>query len=93
MTQRKKLPLNEEPQKSVYDAVAERSTNVEHTSNKGKTQVERFSQFKETEMKSYGLRLLPRDKQKFEAYWKKRGMSFSQGVRTVIKDFMERQGL
>jgi hypothetical protein len=48
---------------------------------------------KETEMKSYGIRLTATDKRKFELYWKKRGMTFSQGVRTVIKDFMERQGV
>jgi len=93
MTQRKKLPLSEEGQKSAYDATLESSTDVEHTSNKSKTKVERFSRYKETELKNYGIRLMATDKRKFEAYWKKRGMSFSQGVRTVIKDFMERQAL
>ena len=93
MTQRKKLPLSEERQKNAYDETLERSTNVKHTSNIGKTQVERFTQYKETEMKNYGIRLAATDKRKFEAYWKKRGMTFSQGIRTVIKDFMERQGI
>ncbi len=93
MTQRKKLPFNEEGQKNAYDAALEGSTDVKHASNKGKTAVERFAQYKETEMKNYGIRLTAADKRKFEAYWKKRGMSFSQGVRTVIKDFMERQGV
>ena len=93
MTQRKKLPLSEERQKSAYDEALERSTDVKQTSDRGRTQVERFAQYKETEMKNYGIRLTATDKRKFESYWKKRGMTFSQGVRTVIKDFMERQGL
>ena len=69
-------------------------TEVEHTSNNGRTEVERdFKKYKATDMKNYGIRLYPEDRRKLEEYFKKRDMTFSQGVRMVIKDFMERQGI
>ncbi len=71
----------------------ENKINVQHTSNIGKTKVEHFKKYNKTEMKTYGCRLDPKDKIKFERYFKKRGLSFSQAVRMVIKDFMERQGI
>lgn len=71
----------------------ENKINVQHTLNIGKTKVEHFSKYKKSEMKTYGCRLDPKDKIKFESYFKKRGLSFSGAVRMVIKDFLERQGI
>ncbi len=79
--------------KKIVEKDKERKTGVKHTSNKGVTYVKRFDTYKDTEMKTYGCRLYPKDKAKFEEYFVKRGMTFSQGVRMVIKDFMERQGI
>lgn len=80
--------------KEIVDKDTERKTNVKHTSNRGQTEVKRdFEKYKDTEMGTYGFRICPKDKQKFENYFRKRGMTFSQGVRMVIKDFLERRGI
>ena len=79
--------------KEIVEKDKERKTGVKHTLNKGKTDVKRFDTYKDTEMRTYGCRLYPKDKLKFEEYFVKRGMTFSQGVRMVIKDFLERQGI
>jgi len=104
MTARRKIPgqfdENEKMGKELADITKEivrrdekRKTGVKHTSNKGQTEVERFKKYKDTEMKTYGCRLYPKDKRRFEEYFKKRGMTFSQGLRMILKDFLERQGI
>ncbi len=80
--------------KEIVEKDEKRKTGVKHTLNVGQTKVKRnFSKYKDTEMETYGFRIYPKDKRRFEEYFKKRGMTFSQGVRMVMKDFMERQGL
>ena len=79
--------------KEIVEKDEQRRTDVKHTLNKGVTNVKRFDTYKDTEMETYGFRIYPKDKQKFENYFKRRGMTFSQAVRMVIKDFMERQGI
>ena len=79
--------------KKIVEESEKRITDVKHTSNVGQTEVRRnFAKYKDTEMETYGFRIYPKDKLRFEEYFKKRGMTFSQGVRMVIKDFLERQG-
>ncbi len=80
--------------KEIVEKDEQRRTDVKHTLDGGQTKVKRdFGKYKPTEMETYGFRIYPKDKQKFENYFKRRGMTFSQGVRMVIKDFMERQGI
>jgi len=47
----------------------------------------------DTDTQGHCGRLYPKDKRRFEDYFRKRGMTFSQGVRMIIKDFIERQGI
>ena len=104
MTQKKPIPgqfdENEKMGKGLADITKKiveesekRITGVKHTLNISQTEVKRFEKYKNTEMKVYGCRLYPKDKRRFEDYFRKRGMTFSQGVRMVIKDFLERQGI
>ncbi len=80
--------------KEIVEKDEQRKTDVKRKSNGSQTKVKRdFEKYKPTEMETYGFRIYPKDKQKFENYFKRRGMTFSQGVRMVIKDFMERQGI
>ena len=54
---------------------------------------EHFKKYKDSRFDVLTIRLLPEDIKRLRLYFDKRGVPLSQGIRTVIKDFMERQGV
>ncbi len=65
-------------------------TRIEHIENTKRT---RFNQYKKSELETFSIRLKPEDKRRLQRYFDNRGIGLSQGIRTIIKDFMERQGI
>jgi hypothetical protein len=76
-------------EKSEQQKITER-TQSEHIEN---TEGTRFKSYKTTDLETFSIRLRPVDKKRLQAYYEKRGLTLSQGIRTIIKDFMERQGI
>lgn len=54
---------------------------------------EHFKKYKDSQFDVLTIRILPEDIKRLRLYFDKRGVPLSQGIRTVIKDFMERQGV
>lgn len=52
-----------------------------------------FKKYRPTELQRLSIRLRSEDIEALREYFKSRDLALSQGLRTVIKDFMERQGL
>jgi len=46
-----------------------------------------------TELERISIRLLPEDIERLREYFASRDLTLSQGIRTTIKDFMEKQGI
>lgn len=67
----------------------------EHIKNLERTRSEhientRFEQYKKTELETFSIRLTPEDKQKLRDYFSRRSVPLSQGIRMIIKEFMEK---
>jgi len=69
------------------------SIQSEHVENTERTQKRDFKKHKDSKFDTFSIRLLPEDIERLRVYFDKRGLSLSQGIRTVVKDFMERQGI
>lgn len=54
---------------------------------------EHFEKYKDSRFDVLTIRLLPEDIRRLRLYFDKRGVPLSQGIRTIVKDFMERQGI
>ena len=54
---------------------------------------EDFEKYRDSKYDTFTMRLLPEDIERLREYFERRGITLSQGLRTIIKDFMERQGL
>ena len=57
------------------------------------TREEDFSKRSPTELERISIRLRPVDIEWLREYFESRDLTLSQGIRTTIKDFMERQGI
>lgn len=107
MSKRKQLPGQfddneiEETAKGIADIAKEivekddkqkvtKRTQSEHIEN---TKGTRFKSYKTTDLETFSIRLRPADKKRLQAYFERRGLSLSQGIRTIVKDFIERQGI
>lgn len=71
----------------------EKNTERTHREHKENTEGTRFQKYKPTDLETFSIRITATDKNHLKAYFDKRGLTLSQGIRTVIKDFMERQGV
>jgi len=63
---------------------------AEHIEN---TDQERYRGYKKTELETFSIRLTPEDKRNLREYFERRSLSLSQGIRMIIKEFMEREGV
>lgn len=54
---------------------------------------EDFEKYKDSNLEVFTVRLMPGTRARLKVYFAKRGLSLSQGVRQVVQDFMERQGI
>ncbi len=73
-------------------------TNTEGTRNEHGESTESirkrdFKKYKDSKFDTLTIRLLPEDIQHLRLYFERRGITISQGIRTVLRDFMERQGI
>ena len=68
-------------------------THVTQRSDREHTQRTRFKVYKPTEMTILSVRIPPSYKQKLSDYFTKRHTSLSTGVRFMIGDFIEANGL
>ena len=62
----------------------------EHGEN---TEERDFKKYQDSKFDTLTVRLLPKDIQRLKYYYEKRGVPVSQGLRALILDFMERQGI
>ena len=69
------------------------STQRADTERTKSTRKEDFSKRLKTELERISVRLRPEDIERLREYFENRDLTLSQGIRTVIKDFMERQGI
>ena len=70
------------------------STRIEHIETTESTRKkEDFKKYRDSKFDTFTVRLLPKDIEQLRDYFERRGITLSQGIRTVIKDFMERQGI
>ncbi len=69
-------------------------TRTEHGEHTESTRKERdFKKYKDSKFDTVTVRLLPEDIQRLKFYYEKRGIPVSQGLRSLILDFMEHQGV
>ncbi len=68
-------------------------TRSEHGESTESIRKRNFKKYKDSKFDTLTIRLLPEDIQRLKFYFDKRGNSLSQGIRTVLLDFMERQGI
>ncbi len=69
-------------------------TREEHEEHTESTREERdFTKYRDSKFDTLTVRLLPEDIQRLKLYYEKRGIPVSQGLRSLILDFMERQGI
>ncbi len=52
-----------------------------------------FVKYTDTDLEVFTVRLMPGSKARLKTYFAKRGVRLSQGVRQIVQDFMERQGI
>ena len=107
MSARKQLPgqFNEDELEETAKGIADIAKEIVEKSEKHKvsgrthnehienTEGTRFKGYKTTDLETFSIRLRPADKKRLQAYFERRGLSLSQGIRTILKDFMERQGI
>lgn len=97
----KKAPAESGPGEDTEPTESRRAADTEQTeSTPGadqeptkSTQEEDFSKRRPTELERISIRLRPEDIERLREYFESRDLTLSQGIRTVIKDFMERQGI
>lgn len=65
-------------------------THTEHIENTERT---RFKRYKKTALETFSIRLNTKDKRRLHIYFENRDITLSQGIRIIIKDFIERQGI
>ena len=68
------------------------STEEEHKENTERTRPD-YDTFKESELSTFSVRLLPDDKQRLAEYFRRRGVPWGQGIRQVLLDYMEERGI
>lgn len=54
---------------------------------------EDFEKYKDSDLEVFTVRLMPGSRTRLKAYFAKRGVRLSQGVRQIVQDFMERKGI
>ena len=62
----------------------------EHKENTKRT---RFKDYEKSKYNTFSIRLTPQDKERLQRYFEDRDIPLSQGLRMIIKDWMERQGI
>lgn len=77
--------LEREKNKNDYVATTERL--------RKKRSKKDFEKHKDTDLEVFTVRLMPGSREKLKDYFSKRGLSLSAGVRQIIQDFMEKQGI
>ncbi len=108
MTARKKIPgqfdESEKMGKGLADITKEivrrdenrkktADTERTHREHIGNTERTRFLKYKKTELETFSIRLSSEDKKRLQRYFVKRDIGLSQGIRIIIRDFIERQGI
>ncbi len=59
----------------------------------GSTQKQDFTKYRATELQRLSIRLRAEDIERVKVYFKNRDLTLSQGIRSIVKDFIENQGL
>lgn len=77
------------------DKQSKKSMNTErtHTEHIENTKQTHFKRYKKTDLETFSIRLQTEDKRKLQRYFQSRDIGLSQGIRIIIKDFMERKGI
>ena len=52
-----------------------------------------FEKYEGSDLEVFTVRLMPGSRDRLKRYFAKRGLSLSQGVRQIVQDFLERQGV
>ena len=68
-------------------------TQKEHVENTKRTRERDFKKYKDSKFDTLTIRLLPEDIQQLRFYFERRGITVSQGIRMIIKEYMEREGI
>ena len=77
-------------------------TQVEHSINTDKTQTEhiekdtditRLREYQDKTTVTFSVRLLNEDREALRDHFKNKGLKITQGVRMLIKEYMEREGI
>lgn len=77
--------LEKDKNKNDYEATTERLQE-----KRGKKD---FKKYKDTDLEVFTVRLMLGSRERLKIYFAPRGISLSQGVRMIVQDFIERQGL
>ena len=65
-------------------------TQPEHSNN---TDITRLREYEDKTTVTFSVRLYKKDREKLRDYFQSRGLKLGQGLRMIIKDFMNSQGL
>ena len=57
------------------------------------TQKQDFTKYRATELKRLSIRLRAEDIERVRIYFKNRDLTLSQGIRSIVKDFIETRGI
>ena len=83
----KKIVEESEKRKKITTTEGTQSEHIENTERT------RFKKYKKTDLETFSIRLSPEDKRRLQRYFESRDIALSQGIRIIIKDYMERQGM
>ena len=87
--QRKRVPLFEGME--AHSGENTERTQSAHTANTERTHPD-YSNFSDTELVTFSIRLTQGDKRRLEEYFARRGVAVSAGVRQMIVDFLGEAG-
>ena len=70
-------------------------TNTETTQQKHRvnTDITRLREYDDKAKATFSIRIDNKDRERLQRYFESQGLKLTQGIRMIIKDFMERQGI
>ena len=73
----------------------EHGTNTERTQQKHRenTVITRLREYDDKARATFSIRIDSQDRERLQRYFESRGLKLTQGIRMIIKEYMERQGI
>ena len=65
-------------------------TQKEHRDN---TDITRLREYEDKAKDTFSIRINADDKERLQIYFENRGLKLTQGIRMIIKEYMEREGI